>query len=449
MALNTAKAVEVMFENALETFDTQTQMLDLIDVFTPNSGDLQNTGNNTIWRPVQQHAPVKEGWTIYDQGDAPAPTPENPNPSEFGNVIELYYPSTLGNPLNDAFTLRADNLRDMSFWERRGVQSGKRQSSYLNNKLADLIVTQGAIYQNVSSAMNGYDFIGNAQTILNERQVASDERTFVLNERDRQMYAADLAQRGTLSGRPEDSYRTGMIGSEVAQFDVYSGSYIPRISGSTVAITATVDGNVDNRPIGFQLRADQSYGNVDYREGSVTVSTGGGAQFAVGDRITFTNSGVGVQSIGLDDKTVSGQPMTFVVRQIVGDVLTVYPKPIALTQIPNNADDPFTPEQASFANTDTQILDGATITRLNNFTSQPANIFWAKDSIEIIGGDAPITLLSEFAGQKVISSSLKSGLNMYMAYDGNINDLTFKCRIFTWWGLVNKNPMANGVLVRS
>ena len=41
-----------------------------------------------------------------------------------------------------------------------------------------------------------------------------------------------------------------------------------------------------------------------------------------------------------------------------------------------------------------------------------------------------------------------NGQKMYLAYDGDIDTLTFKCRLFTWWGLVNRNPMANGVGIR-
>jgi len=432
--IDTAKIVEVMFENALETYEEQSQMLDMIDVYLPDSGTLQHTGNNTLWRPVEQHAPVKEGWTINDAGGA------LPN---FGNIIEEYYPASLGEPQNDAFQLRADELRDMGFWERRGRKSGEQQATYLNQKLAELVTTTGSLFGS-STTLNGYDFIGEAQTILNERQVASTERTFVLNERDRQKYAGDLAQRGTLSGRPEDSYRTGMIGQEVAQFDVYSGSYLPLVEGApTPPSNPTVNGDQSFRPEGSTQTAQGVYVNVDYRIAVVPISgLVAGEEFKVGDKIQFEN----VNAVGLSDKTNTGEGMTFTVVATNGDAVTpatqisIYPKPIAL-------DDPaLTPEELAVANVNTGLVNGALIARLN-IANARSNIFWAKDSIEIIGGDAPVQLLSELAGQKVISSSLKSGLSMYMAYDGNINDLTFKCRLFTWWGLVNKNPMANGVLL--
>ncbi|OED34061.1 hypothetical protein AB832_08135 [Flavobacteriaceae bacterium (ex Bugula neritina AB1)] len=429
MTLQTAKAVEVLFENALETYETQTQMLDMVEVFRPDPAKYQDS-SNIIWRPVQQHAPVKEGWTINDSGQAA------PN---FGDVIEEYYPATLEEPKNDAFTLRADDLRDIRFWERRGEQSGRRQASFLNKRIADLVIQQGSLFYR-SNAVNGYDFVGEAQTILNERQVYSPVRSFILNERDRQVYAADLAERGTLSGRPEESYATGMIGREVAQFDVYSGSYLGNLAGGASPDT-TVTGNQSFAPVGQTTGATPV--NVDYRSAIIPVADSSG--YNVGDKVTFANTGdPTIKAIGLDDKTVTGSNMTFSIVSLPNATsIEVFPKPIAL-------DDPaLTAEQAAVANVNTRILDGATVQRGNIDDSARANVFWAKDSIEIVGGDAPITLLNEFGGQKVISSSLKSGLTMYMAYDGNINDLTFKCRIFTWWGLVNRNPMANGVAVRA
>ena len=90
--LSTAQSVEVLFENALDTYEHQMQMLDLVDVFTPDPAAFQNS-SNIIWRPVQQHAPIKEGWNLTGM---------------FGDVIEEYYPATLQDPRNDAFQLRAD-----------------------------------------------------------------------------------------------------------------------------------------------------------------------------------------------------------------------------------------------------------------------------------------------------------------------------------------------------
>ena len=421
--LSTAQSVEVLFEKALETYEHQMQMLDLVDVFTPDPAAFQNS-SNIIWRPVQQHAPIKEGWDLSNM---------------FGDVIEEYYPAELETPRNDAFQLRADDLRDMRFWERRGKESGRRQATFLNQQLAELVAEQGSLFYRSNTA-NGYDFVGTAQTLLNERQVSSDMRCFVLNERDRQTYARELADRETLAGRAEGAYATGLIGRNVADFDVYSGSYLPNLTGGTSPNT-TVTAAQSFKPEGTTTVGAATV-NVDWRTANIPVTAS--ASYNVGDRVTFNNtSGGAVRAIGLADKTDTGQAMTFVITaKPSATMITVYPKPIA-------ADDTaLDDEEKAAANINTTIKNAAVVTRLNTDASARTNIFWAKDSIEVIGGDAPIELLAEFGGQQVISSAMSNGQKMYMAYDGDIDTLTFKCRLFTWWGLVNKNPMANGVGIR-
>lgn len=416
-ALSTAKAVEVLFENALETYEHQTQMLEKVSTFKPNSADMQNS-NNVIWRPVQQHAPVLEGWDLTGQDTG---------------IIEQYYPATLETPKNDFFSQRADDMRDMGFWERRGKQSGMKQATFLNNKLASLVRNTGSLFYRSNDA-SGYDFIAEAQAIMNERQTVAGERCFVLNDRDTKKFGSDLAGRQTLQGRPDETWNTGQIGSNVAEFDVYTGSYLGVLAGGASPDTTTT------ATLSFKPEGQANVGgvdlNVDYRLASIPVVAS--ASYAVGDKVTIGS----VNSIGLADKSETGQLMTFTVVNIPdGTTLEVYPKPIALD------DGTLSVEEAACANVDTQIQSGDTVTRLNIDASAQANIFWDRDSIEVIGGDAPLQLLSEFGGMKVIQSSMSNGQTMYMAYDGDIGTLNFKCRLFTWWGLNNRNPSANGVAV--
>jgi len=40
---------------------------------------------------------------------------------------------------------------------------------------------------------------------------------------------------------------------------------------------------------------------------------------------------------------------------------------------------------------------------------------------------------------------MSNGLNMYMVYDGNIADMTFRYRLFTWRSVTVANPSACGL----
>ena len=120
--LSTGKIAEVLFENVLTEYEHQMQLADMTDVFKPDSGNFQNA-DNAIWRPVQQHAPIIEGFDL--------------STLETG-IIEETYPAILGTPTNDFVEQRIDQLRDMTFWERRGKQSGKRQTNVLLTQLQRL-----------------------------------------------------------------------------------------------------------------------------------------------------------------------------------------------------------------------------------------------------------------------------------------------------------------------
>lgn len=420
----TGKIAEVMFENAVDTYEHQMQMLDLVMTEEPDERDLQNAGN-VIWRPVQQHAPIIEGFDISGQET---------------DIIEETYPSILGTPKNDFVKQRADDMRDIRFWERRGVQSGKRQATELNKLLAEAIATQGSMFYR-SNVSSGYDFIAEAQALMNERQAVNDNgRNFLLNDRDTLTFGSDLAGRQTLQGRPEQVWATGQIGQNVAEFDVYTGSFLPNLVGGADPAT-TVTGNQSFAPEGGSVNTSTGVvTNVDYRIATIPVAASG--SYNIGDKVSFANGGTTVKALGLADKTDTGQAMTFtIVGKPDATSVQIYPKPIA-------ADDPaLSALEKAYANIDTRILNAATMNRLNIDASAKTNLFWEKGAVEVMTGIIPADLFSQYDGMKVISQQMKNGQTMYMVYDGNIAELTFRYRLFTWYGITVCNPANAGVAV--
>ena len=421
---NTGKTVEIMFESVLDTYEKQNQLVDKTTFMEPDPSKSQNAGN-VVWRPVQQHAPVISGWDLTGQET---------------DIIEETYPSILGTPSNDFVQQRADDLRDPQFWKRRGEQSGMRQASELNKSIANAIALQGSKFVR-SNTGSGYAFIAEAQALLNETQQYESQRSFILNDRDTLTYSSELAGRQTLQGRPEsDAWSKGQIGANVAGFDVFTGSYLPNLVGGADPAT-TVTGNQSFVPEGGSV--DTATGivtNVDYR--SATIPVAASASYNVGDKIVFKNGGVAVESVGLSDKTGTGQAMTFtVVAKPSGTSITVYPKPIA-------ADDPaLSSLEKAYANVNTRILNAATVNRLNVDATNKTNLFFDKSAIEVVGGTIPAELFKSYDGMKVVSSKMSNGLTMYMVYDGNIATMNFRYRIFTWYGITVANPQNCGVAV--
>jgi hypothetical protein len=288
-----------------------------------------------------------------------------------------------------------------------------------------------------SNAASGYDFIAEGQALINERQIDKMAGChFMLNDRDTLKFGKDLAGRQTLQGQPQATWSSGQIGQNVAGFDVHTGSCLQNLAGGASPDT-TVSADVSLAPTAGTVNAATNIvTNVDYRVGTIPVVASG--SYNVGDKITIG----AVQSVGLADKSETGELMTFTVTaKPTATSIEVFPKPIALD------DAALSSLEKAYANINTQIKSGDVVARLNIDTTAKTNIFWAKDSIEITAGDAPLGLMKEFGGMKVVSTQLKSGQTLYMMYDGDITKATFRYRLFTWYGLTNRNPMANGVAV--
>ena len=285
-----------------------------------------------------------------------------------------------------------------------------------------------------------------AEFKVNTRQEAIEAyRNYILNDRDTKKFSEDLAARQTLQGRPEYVWKQGQIGQNVAGFDnVMTGSFLSNITdsvGTGAATTMTVTGNQSFAPSGGSVNATTKVvTNVDYREATIVVDDS--SKVAVGDKITFSNSGTTVKSVGLADKNTTGQAMTFTVIELPSSTtIKVYPKPIA-------ADDPaLSTLEKAYANIDTRILNAATVTRLNIDTTAKANIFFDKSAVEVIGGTIPAELFKQYDGMKVITDSLKNGLQLYMVYDANLDTMNFRYRIFVWYGVTICNPSNCGAAV--
>ncbi len=444
MALNSGKIAEVLFESVCETYEHQTQLLDLVDFQPMTPADQQNTsggsdgsnsaqdyGSGVIWQPVQQHSATQDGYDLTDK--------------ETG-IVEETVPCLMGAPTSDYFKLRADSMNDTRFFERRGEQAGKKLGTALNQRIASAISTQGSLYYETAAA-NGFDAIGIAQAMLNEREtLKDDDRFMVLSDRANLKYASDLAARGTLTNRPEDAYASGLIGANVAGFDVYNGAYTTSqgASAGTEAITSligtTPSGGESFIPEAGSVNAVTGVvTNVDYRIGKLGVASTLG--FSVGDKVTISN----INSVSLADKQDTKELMTFTIVDVDTDTsISVFPKPISASLVDTSASN-----QAlwrAHANCIGDLTDTQTIDAINTDGGR-SNIFGSKSAIQVNGGTLPANLLNEFGGMKVISNTMSNGQELYFAYDANLSALEFRCRVFFIAGVTVVNPAAAGSFV--
>jgi hypothetical protein len=413
------------FDEVLETYEKENNVLDLVSFYEPDAADMQN-GGNVITRPVDQQRPVISGWDLS---------------AEDNEIIQEAYFAYLGTPVGDLIKERADYMRDPKYLMDAARVSAQKQAAYLNSQIMSSVSTVGSLFIR-SAATSGYDFIAEGKALMDERGLPMDSRIFVLNNRDSLRFGKDLAARQNLQGRPEKVWADGQIFQNIAGFDIYESPHCPNLVGGVDPAT-TVTGNQSFAPLPGTVVTTAPTNivtNNDYRYANIVCAATG--NYNVGDKVSIANAAVTVKALNILNKNSTNQAMTFsIVQKIDATHALVTPKPIALD------DAGLTTVEAGYSNIDTQILNAATINRLNIDASKQTNLFWQKKAIEVIGGSLPEARMKEFAGWKMMSTTMKNGLKMYMFYDGDLGTLQFRFRLLTWYGLNVAMPAACGVAV--
>lgn len=422
MALNEGQMVTLAVDEVIETITNLTPMAQKASKHTPNAGDMQRS-SNTIWMPVEQETPTQPGWDVSGK--------------ETG-ILELNVPVSLGEPDNDYFSLRADDLRDETSYRRRINAAAKKLANNVEMKISTLAAEMASLVVTSPDALGtsktGWDFVAEAEEVMFSRELnRSAGLSFFLNPKDYKAAGHDLVNRDIFGRIAEDAYKSGTIQRQVAGFDdVLRSPKLPTLVGSAVA-GVTVTGAQSFKPVAWDLDADGNKRNVDNRLARITLSATAGLKR--GDKISFT----GVKFLSQMAKNVLTQDATFsIVRVIDGTHVEITPKPVALNDVS------LSPEQRAYANVNTTLAANMAVKVLNT-TSAQTNVFWSDDAIRIVS--QPIPANHElFAGMKTKSFSIPDvGLNGIFATQGDIATLSGKCRIALWYGVNATRPEAIGV----
>lgn len=423
MALNEGQMVTLAVDEIIETISAITPMAQKAKKYTPPAATMQRT-SNTIWMPVEQESPTQEGWDLT--GDATG-------------ILELNVSVNMGEPDNDFFQLRADDLRDETAYRNRINSAARKLANNVELKVANMAAEMGSLVITSTTDIGtatagGWQFVAEAEEIMFSRELNRDAGlSYFFNPQDYLKAGYDLVRRDMFGRIPEDAYRDGSIQRQVAGFDdVLRSPKLPVLNAST-ATGLTVSGAQSFKPESWRLDNDGNKVNVDNRFASVTLSSTSGLKR--GDKISFA----GVKFLGQMAKNVLAQDATFsVVRVVDGTHVEITPKPVALNDVS------LTPEQRAYANVNTTLASGAAVNVLNTSTAR-SNVFWADDAIRIVS--QPIPANHElFAGMKTTSFSVPEvGLNGIFATQGDISTLSGLCRIALWYGVNATRPEAIGV----
>lgn len=423
MALNEGQIVTLAIDEVIETVTNMTPMAQKAKEYTPPASQMQRS-SNTIWMPVEQEAPTQEGWDLTG------------NESD---ILELNVAVNMGDPDNDFFQLRADDLRDETSYRRRINASAKKLANNVESKIATTAMEMGSLVVTSASEIgnatgDGWGFVADAEEFMFSRELdRSMGLSYFFNPTDYKKAGYDLVGRDIYGRIPEDAYKNGSIGRQVAGFDdVLRSPKMPTLTAST-ASGLTVDGAQTFKPEAYTTDNDGNKVNVDNRFATVTLSATTGLKR--GDKISFA----GVKFLSQMAKNVLTQDATFTVVNVVdGTDIVISPKPVALD------DGTLSTAEKAYANVNTSLADTAAVNILNIATKQ-SNVFWADDAIRIVSQPIPASH-DLFAGMKTTSFSIPDvGLNGIFATQGDISTLSGKARIALWYSVNATRPEAIGV----
>lgn len=414
MANAFSKEETVLFEDILQGFEADNISAKKCSVFRPGSTTSERS-QDTIWRPQPYITRTVSGLTLTD--------------GDFDDLTQLSVPSSADIIENIPWKLNALEMRDPLQRDRISKSAIQQLSASVNRAVANEVALTGSLVVTSASAASGYADIAQAETRIGNEQVALESsRCYLSNLNDHEKVAADLAGRQTMQGRPENAYDRSYVG-DVAGFDYFRTSFQPTLAGSSGS--TTVDGAQTYVPVATQQNSiNGGQSNVDNRTMDLTVAAS--ASFAVGDVLEI----VGVNAVSMIDKEEFAELRRFRVKEIPdGTTLKITPPII-------NANGASVSEQ-QYGNCSTGVAGGAAITVANTTTAR-VNTFWCEDSMEIY--EASLALPeADFAGLSTLSGTTDSGIQLVLAKQGAINDLTAKYRWTIHYGVENLNPQMNGI----
>jgi len=420
MANAFSKEERVAFEDILEGFQDLLVLSRHVSVYNTDQTMMART-NNVIWRPMPYMA------------QSITSTPGTTIAGSYQNMTQLSVPSTIGFSKTVPWTMTTLDLRDALQEGRLGESAKQKLASDINVAIMNTAAAQGTLVVPVSTAAGDYDDVALCDSIMNEQGVPDYDRFLGLSSRDYNGIAGNLSQASRSFGnqKSDKAYERNFVGM-VAGFDTYKFDYANRIAAAAGGVT-TID--TQNAALNYLVpqATSTSVGgqiNVDNRYQTVTVSNTVG--IVAGDAFTID----GVVAVHHITKQSTGQLKTFRVISVTNATQMVISPGIISNQVASDA-------SAQYKNCIVTPAAAAPINWLNTAASN-INVFWQRDSLEILPGRYAVP---SDAGTAVMRATTDQGVELVMQKFYDIDSMTIKYRLDTLFGVVNKQPEMSGILL--
>ncbi len=424
MSNSFSKEERVAFEDLLEGFQDALVLSRHVNIYNTDQ-TMMERANNTIWRPQPYIAQSINS------------TPGTAIPGYQG-MTQLAVPATLGFSKTVPWEMTTLELRDALQEGRLGESAKQKLASDINIAIMNAAAGLGSLVVPINAAAGDYDDVALCDAIMNEQGIPDYDRFMALSSRDYNGLAGNLAAatRSFGNAKSDKAYERSYVGM-VAGFETYKMDYANRQlaagGGGSITIDTLDAGAQANYAPQATSTAVGGQINVDNRFQTVTVSST--TNVRAGDAFTIG----GVQAVHQITKQSTGQLKTFRVVSVTNSTTMVITPPIIGAQglTPTDA-------QKQYKNVEVVTASDTSAITFLNVNSASVNVFWQRDSLEILPGRYAVP---SDAGVAVMRATTDQGIELVMQKFYDIDSMTIKYRMDTLFGVVNKNPQMNGVLL--
>ena len=417
MANEFSKEERVAFEDILEGFQDALVLSRNVSVYATDQSMMERTGN-VIWRPEPY---IMQSFDGTDQT------------LNFKDATQLSVPATIGFNKSVPWVMTATEMRDALQENRLGDAAKIKLASDINIAVMNVAALQGSLVVARGAPAAGFADVAAIEAVMNEQGVPDYDRYLALSTRDYNGLAADLAGRDVLTGKPLTAYERAYVG-RVASFDTFKLDYAVRLlaaAGGAITISTLAGGGNVYVPEATSVAATGERSNVDNRFQTVTFSAN--ANVVAGDCFTIAT----VESVHHITKEPTGTLKTFRIISVGAANTCVICPPLITGQGGTDAELQY---QNCFVGTPAA---NSNVVWLNT-AIRAANPFWHKDSIEILPGRYAVPADS---GASVMRATTDQGIELVMQKQYDINTMRTKYRLDTLFGVVNKQPEMNGIIM--
>lgn len=366
------------------------------------------------------------------------------NIANFNEITGLAVPHRVNIFATVPFTLTNSDTLDTTELSRKMRSAMQAIDNRINRAVANAVVVQGSQFVRQDGATGtplvGFQDVARVEARFVEQDVNQmTDKTMILNAGDYNNMATDLqvASRtinpNTIS---ETAYEKARI-AEIANFMTFKTSFAPTKAVAALAAT-TVTGTQNFTPEGHTLDAEGNPTNVDNRTMNLVVGSTAGV--VPGDKFTIA----GVNASSMQNKNDTGNLRTFTVVAVVDATnMTISPPVIFGDVSPPTT----TAEQSRFdwQNVTAAAAGGAAVDFINTVTGQ-TNPFWENEAISI--NVAPVVgSENDLGGMILMNETTELGLNVVVAKQGDIADLSTQWRVTTFFGVTIRDPIKCGILM--